>query len=804
MLIKKKFLKRLIIIFLALCLVSATILPVLFVQAKEKTFTKDDLEITFESGCVYDDTDGFVINGETFVTGPVKIKNKSNADFNGFLKVSNEKFSVSYEINVPAKSSETFIVDFYDTLYTQNNIISLYDKDNNLISKCLLEDGLWGVNALVLTDNITSKIFDGAHNYENDNGSLDTLNFNLTNVLQSEPISLSIYKFILIDDFDTSTLSDEQINALRYYLNNEGTLIVCTGKNYKKTLSGLNDIFFNVEVKDVKNINTSFSLESQITELSLEENEEFLEYFEEIWSDPQKRSDLNLMYFDEFRKDEIEDMFQSYPDIEKEFNNLDKEDFDGIRTFFEEFDKKMEEDNLILRDKESYMEYTSLTDLYKKYCSRRIYEVGNYSILETIPDKIDIDIAEINNLSKNQPVCRDTIEGSLSFHELFTTYRYGNGKVVLCNISLFDKSLEGYNFSEDVLDLFTAQAKREIGDGDCVSDNLESTFSNLVFKDTFPPVIVFFIAFVLYISSVIFVIVYTKRSKSKRYNLLILTSIVFTFGIFILTGFSKKYNNFSEKMSATVSVITDYDYISEKNYIFVDNKRNLEQTLGFERNYKVYPHYPTKHSFTYNSQSSDLLYDFVNKECEHPVSVSKTDNLNKITIDSKNDYSLFALNDVYASNLHFEVENISKDSSDKVQSFNLINKTGTDYKRVLVRVNHYLYDLGSLKSSEQISFNEKTKRFSDESFISLLGSTSKAFKEEQIVSVFASMAAEISSDMYYYNNKADKAVIDRSATNEPDITVIAFPEDTFAKPLSKDLDIDRKEVVLQFFYGETK
>ena len=73
--------------------------------------------------------------------------------------------------------------------------------------------------------------------------------------------ALDMLDVIVISDFSTDILSDEQIDALDMWINNGGFLIVGTGSTASKTLSGLNGRVFEAQISGKKSISSCLGLD---------------------------------------------------------------------------------------------------------------------------------------------------------------------------------------------------------------------------------------------------------------------------------------------------------------------------------------------------------------------------------------------------------------------------------------------------------------------------------------------------------------------------------------------------------------
>ncbi|MCR4717552.1 MAG: hypothetical protein K5656_10260 [Lachnospiraceae bacterium] len=123
-------------------------------------------------------------------------------------------------------------------MITENNIIGILSDDYAGISY------FDGVNLQVLNAGAICKI---------STGQLDEETFpDISKALNS-------LCAIIIDNFDTSKLSEEQLSALKGYVNAGGVLIVSTGAEYNKVLSGLPDDLISGSVSGLSSKKVTFN-----------------------------------------------------------------------------------------------------------------------------------------------------------------------------------------------------------------------------------------------------------------------------------------------------------------------------------------------------------------------------------------------------------------------------------------------------------------------------------------------------------------------------------------------------------------
>ena len=201
----------------------------------------------------------------------IDIESKSG-DFSGIVRLIDQG-STTYNLEATAYEKEILLnqnspkrvtLSAYGGA-TSNKFIFQLENDKG---KLLIEEGVKiaskaNQNALVgvLSEDYT------AFNY------MDKIPFNLKNYdgqtqlveLNEEDIpehfsGMEALSYLIIDKFDTSKLTKEQIGAVTDWISNGGVLIVSGGSDCKQTLSGLSDV---ISLKNVKNEKNEISIVSK-------------------------------------------------------------------------------------------------------------------------------------------------------------------------------------------------------------------------------------------------------------------------------------------------------------------------------------------------------------------------------------------------------------------------------------------------------------------------------------------------------------------------------------------------------------
>lgn len=89
---------------------------------------------------------------------------------------------------------------------------------------------------------------------------------NLKGYMPESPETLNMFSIIVVNDYDTKSLKDNQKKALLEWVQGGGTLLIGTGPNYHKTLSGLEGISY-IKAGGVRQLDTHPALKTKSGEV---------------------------------------------------------------------------------------------------------------------------------------------------------------------------------------------------------------------------------------------------------------------------------------------------------------------------------------------------------------------------------------------------------------------------------------------------------------------------------------------------------------------------------------------------------
>lgn len=209
--------------------------------------------------------DGYVKPNELT---PVRIEIKNNfKDIEGKIQLllhderNKKDFYTAYSKEINLAKNSTKIINMESVFYRNDLLyVRILDKNNNVVFRKMIKylkmnrsDGMF---MGILDENVDSlRYLSKAHNINYPKGSRESF-FEIAELDDTIPENhrtLKTFQTIVINNYDSQKLNVKQREALKNWIEDGGLLLIGTGPNYQKTLSGLNDINF-LEVKGTKEI----------------------------------------------------------------------------------------------------------------------------------------------------------------------------------------------------------------------------------------------------------------------------------------------------------------------------------------------------------------------------------------------------------------------------------------------------------------------------------------------------------------------------------------------------------------------
>lgn len=206
---------------------------------------------------------------------PVRLEiTNTGMDFHGQVQVvpyteeSNTQGN-AYTKDLSVSASETACVEFFIENLNVSPIfrISFLDEEGTVCFEQSMRTTIRYTDdiftGILSEDGESLNYLDGMPYYiEYYSGYISTRIFPVTlDELTKETCILDIYDMIVINRFDTSELSEEQNETLKTWVNNGGLLVLGTGRDYEKTLSGFWNQWFSGTAGNVESVSADFSLD---------------------------------------------------------------------------------------------------------------------------------------------------------------------------------------------------------------------------------------------------------------------------------------------------------------------------------------------------------------------------------------------------------------------------------------------------------------------------------------------------------------------------------------------------------------
>ncbi len=371
--------------------------------------------------------------------------------------------------------------------------------------------------------------------------------------------ALDMLDAIVISDFSTDILSDNQIVALRSWINDGGTLIVGTGSTYNKTLSKLNHDFFEVTPGGLTAQSTEFgnsalgNLQQQFEYESAlsypDENQEYIEWFEKNFA---------LDYFEQLY---LADFLYYYAITEEDWE-----------------DEALREDFLLA---EFYM-----FCFYEYYYDFYLYQ-------EWEPEYVTVDVLTLEGpATDTTDILYGAKQDSNELFELGYITQMGEGSIFLATVDFTKNPLPQYtwnsmffvNVLEQAMGERCSQDYHYYYDSDYHSWFRETTYSTGI--PQMPFVLIYAILLVVYFA-MIFALYFIMRKKGKTAKLWVIYPIV-AGGMALLiycAGFSTRM--FRPAVNVTSILHLQETQVSKTSIMTVTVPKNKEYDVSVAKNYNV-------------------------------------------------------------------------------------------------------------------------------------------------------------------------------------------------------------------------
>lgn len=652
---------------LVLCLIVGILWPAMVVHADAEDFSAE-LKVGYSNKAEIGRYAPFIVT----------VENKGS-DFNGRLQVivgNKVGYNLLYETDFSLGRGESKTVTFagkvVDNLGKAN--IRLVTKKEKVVwseEKRFSVDktALQNIDIGVLSDDFAALGYmDNLQFFDRE--TFKTNLMELTAETFPEDVNaLDMLEVIVISNFSTDILTDEQIEALSLWVSRGGFLIVGTGSNSSKTLSKLNGSLFNVKPDKMNRYQTSFGLNyygekaygsvqnNNPPSGNPEDDEEFLESFDEIYNNYRDEVDQECL------EDYMANNFLTEDDLEE----------DGSLPYYYEDDYY-----LYCRD---YYYYTYWNAQYQPD-----------SVAYAYPTEM-VDVLEFEKTIGYEEINADSTAGDF---ELGRIYRSSDGYVAVYGIDFTMNPLPKYQDAGDILkyiiqnyvlkgvvERYDAASNAWSYNYNLGSQALNSNYQTERFIEQLssaplPPLIFYVVPLLGYMLAVLIIyLVNRKKGKTFRlwywYPILALGVAVITFSI----GFSTRI--IRPRISAATVVELNNPSTVEKNYVAVITPSNKVCEVGFSNDYDIQL-VRRVHSYNDNSDKVDL----------NSYRVAFRKEIDQTYVRFKGNVALssdqFSLESIYPDTRSFEAQYVTNVPNGQSLANQLIlkNNTGVDLENAVV------------------------------------------------------------------------------------------------------------------------
>jgi hypothetical protein len=222
--------------------------------------TKDGVEINMKAEVGFD---GFYKLGN-YAPFYFEIENKLK-DINGELQIElpdemDNLTLYTMQINLPKNSTKKIVMSVPMNRFLSKLQVNIVEGNNKVFTKSIKVSP--GANSETFGLGILSDDYESVK-YINKIPAVNNMQFSTKtvklaiNMLSDNVDILKNFNVILINNFDTSNLTQEQYGALKKWVIDGGTLLLGTGPSYSKTLAIFKDDFITGEIGDVSTISTN-------------------------------------------------------------------------------------------------------------------------------------------------------------------------------------------------------------------------------------------------------------------------------------------------------------------------------------------------------------------------------------------------------------------------------------------------------------------------------------------------------------------------------------------------------------------
>lgn len=648
--------KRWFIVFWIFLLITGMLCPEMKAFAVDKAVHKgEDYKVSVKCGI-----DGFAAYDYPTM---VQVTVESKYDLVGSLRVipeSNDGMEiVAYgeDISLAANQAKTFTFYMIKPGNTGYLKVELLDENGNLLYNQTPQINLTSMDADMSLTTMIGVLSDdyNALNY------FDGISFTIDNVQHTTGIleltkdsfpedsgALAVLHYIIIDNFDTANLSDEQYAALKQWVNNGGILILALGSNYQNVLHCFSDDFVTGTIGNLakKNLQWNYSL------------------------------------------------YDYWPGSSSEFEELENAPLDmqnDIDTESEDVQEKESDENIDSDNDTGDVEEIETND------------VTDAELEDEMDDQtwIGLSLSGVDCLEFQLESGLEMIDFSADHTAYYRSI--GLGRVVVLAYSLGMEPMVGYTektaISGKLLAAFGTDAtNQDLNNSYPGRDYNGIELARLADTTRKPSALLYgaiLLLYVVLVGPILYLILKAVKKREKIWVAIPTVVLVFT-GIIFLTGLIYRVN---KPLVNTFSMITlEEDHKTEKIYTSITCPKAKQYTVAIQPEYGNIQYNSSGYRYSlFDTGSSGAPFDYMIKRtgAGTELVLNNTSTFNETTFNvqrtDENDIGMIEC-DLKCYTTGFEGT--------------VTNRTGYDLTGVVVNFERNYYQIGDLKKGEQITIDQ--------------------------------------------------------------------------------------------------
>ncbi len=436
------------------------------------------------------------------------------------------------ELSIAAGDTKTIMLTVPFTVNAPQFTVRIVDKDRDVVWKDYIKTNvlksLTTANIGVLSDDFSALSYMSDQAFLN-YSELSTKIYELTvENLPEDYKALDMLDVIVISNFSTDKLTENQIEAIDLWVDNGGLLLLGSGSTVNKTFAGLNGNIFEAVIGDYKTYSTKFGLDELVDNIVVDiyDYDYRDNYFAKLTGDEQaKVYELLDSYKDSWYNDYYENFFyifyeENQAELETWFKNIFFNDYYGSALTAKEWEDYGQNDF-----------YYFVYDLFDRLVTIKKREAQIADNLAATGEMkfVDADILNVTLKGQGSSIYGD-IENSDSKFILVNAISKGAGIVAVAGMDFTQNPIASYSGNK----LFFANLI-ETMIGDKIWDKMNSysgyyyyeqdeeyyyltNLAEAVNSASLPPMIIYIVIIGLYlVGGLVVYFILRKRKKSMLF-----------------------------------------------------------------------------------------------------------------------------------------------------------------------------------------------------------------------------------------------------------------------------------------------